>query len=363
MHLAVITNYYPDRRPLSEYGYHLIRGLKEARPSYKVTVLASSPGPDGVCRPWSYGKPYLPLQVMSALNSLKPDVVLINCLFTSWGNTHIANLLGFMVIPFLARKWFTIALVHHLPQTIRINATGYSMTPLHKVGVEAACAALARAQRVCFILERDRQFFARRYRHRQTSTVEHGLLGELSWAPLLQGAPTFLCLGKWGRSKDPEPVIKAVLRVAQGRLIVGGQSHPRSEGFLERVMARYSSDRVFFPGYIREEEIATFFHQGHVVVLPCRENTGTSGVAFQACQHGRALVAKDTPVFREIAQKFGLEMHFYTSDEDLPGVIQNLVDDRARLEAEGAHNMKAVEHLQMHRVAESYWKLLEDRHG
>lgn len=363
MRLAVVTNYYPDQRPLSEYGYHLVRGLKKARPEAEVIVLASSPGPKDVWRPWGYGQSNLPLQLLAALRDLRPDGVLINCLFTSWGDTHLANLLGFLTFPFVARKWFTIGLVHHLPQTIRADRVGYRVTPLHRLGIEVACKALAKAHWVCFALEKDRKFFAQRYRHRRTLRVEHGLLGEPSWAPLSQGELVFLCLGKWGKGKDPEPVILAILQNVKGRLMVAGQSHPRSRRFLERMAVRYSSHRVSFPGYIREEAITALFHQAHLVVLPYIENTGASGVAYQACQYGRALVARDTPFFRELARELGLAIHFYASDDELSGLLRGLMEDRERLEKEGIHNLKMVEHLRMERIAETYWNLLEERNG
>ena len=234
MHLAVVTNYYPDGRPLSEYGYHLVRGLRESGPENKTTVLAGSPGlnGDGTIRAWPYQDLRVAHQVLRAVDQLKPDGVMFNICFTSWGSNHFNNFSG-LLSPWIIRRagYPVIALLHHLPQTIDVSKAGYSLTPINSLGIEVVCRALSRIDVTCFPLERARSYFARRYHPAKTVRVEHGLFGAPTWRP---PPKKFRCLafGNWGLSKDPEPLIRFFSNGSDGTLVVAGKSKPQCPGLI-----------------------------------------------------------------------------------------------------------------------------------
>ncbi|MEW6281247.1 MAG: hypothetical protein AB1758_21735 [Candidatus Eremiobacterota bacterium] len=359
MHLALITNCYPDGRANSEYGFHLADGLRRARPNHRVTVLAGSPGPPGVARPWSYSGLLVCQQVLRSVSELRPDGVLVNCSFNSWGH-RVSNLAGFWAISRLARRWPTVALLHYLPQTLPVERTGYRLTRLDWLAIHWACKMLARARTVAFTLERDRLFFSRHYKPDGTIRVEHGLLGDLGSPGWDEDAePTVLAFGYWGPGKNLESLLEAVTAHPRPlRLIVAGASHPRFPGYLEGLRRHFASPRIEWTGYVAEDSVAGLFRRARLVVLPYCGDTGTSGVLHLACQHGRAVLANDLPVLRGIAAELSLSVNFYRGAADLPRAL-SLVEDSERLTREGRHNLEAVRHLDLARVAETYWELLE----
>jgi len=186
MKLAIVTNYPPDRRPLSEYGFHLANSLGETNPNGQVIIVAgkmngAAPS-DGVVRAWSYGEPAIPWQIIRTLERLKVDGVLFNTHFTMWGST-LANFLG-LTTPWITSQAGipTITLLHHVPQTIDVSKIGYSLTSLHRLAIESICRLLSRSGPLCFTLERDRDYFATHYRATNTHLMPLGMHGKPEWS-------------------------------------------------------------------------------------------------------------------------------------------------------------------------------------
>jgi len=235
--LALVTNYYPDRRPLSEYGYHLAHGLRAANRG-DVSVLSgrSAAPPDGSLRVWTYGRMSIPLEIRRALQVRPHEAALFNTVFTNWGGAA-TNLAGMLAPIFAKRLGLTVMiLLHHLPQTIDWRRAGYRLTPLHTLAIELACRAMARCDVVCFTLKQDREFFARRYHPSRTELVPLGLQGSPRGLAPPSGRARVLLFGKWGRGKDPEPAIRSFLAAGvEGQLTVAGASSPGRHGFVERL--------------------------------------------------------------------------------------------------------------------------------
>src|SRR6476469_7418824 len=89
MRLALASNYAPDRRPLSEYGYHLAGGLRAAADADELVVLSGRypavPTSD-VWRVWDDASPHIPMQIVRALRHHRADGLLLNTHFTTWGS-------------------------------------------------------------------------------------------------------------------------------------------------------------------------------------------------------------------------------------------------------------------------------------
>jgi glycosyltransferase involved in cell wall biosynthesis len=360
--LALVTNFAPDRRPLSEYGYHLAHGLMQSRPGRTVVVVSGrhDGSANGERRVWDYGSPKLALQIPRFLEAERPDAVLINTHFTNWGG-NLADFAGALV-PLISRKLSVpvISLIHHLPQTINARAAGYRLTPLHWLAIEAACCALATSDVVCFPLQRDVDHF-RRYNPHRTARVPLGLAGRPLWAPLPGDEGNILTFGNWGRSKDPSEVIRCLSsgKFVGSLVVAGGSSHTK-QGFVERLRELYPSPRVTFTGYVPEVVVPSLFHWSHLVVLPYRENTGASSVLMQVCQYGRVPVLRRLPVFERMVQELGLAAHFYETEYELRDLLEDLLANKSRLTEEGAANLAAVRHLAMDRVGAFYWSILEE---
>lgn len=355
MHVALVSNYYPDRRQLAEYGLHLAEGLRQARPEARVTVLAGTPGPPGVARVWRYGSLWIAHDVPRAVAALQPDAVIVNHSFSSWGDRHVANFAGFLAIARLARRWPTVALIHHLPQTMQLEHTGYRISPVIRLGIDVACRLMARATRVVSLLEENQRYFADHFKPRGTLFLEHGLPGRAEPQPWQSGTPCVLAFGVWGPSKDLEPL----LRVAQDdlRLVIGGRTHWRFPDYLPSLERRYP--QCTFTGYVPEEDLAALFGSSWLVVLPYHENTGASGVLRLVCKFGRTALVRDLPVFRAEGARLGLRLHYYRDDAELGSQLRGLLAQPDRLREEGLHNSRMMAPVEMDRIGERYWQLLE----
>lgn len=362
MKLVMVTNYPPDRRALSEYGYHLTAGLRTSNPDHELVVLSgkfSDIQSTEEQRVWSFGSVLAPYQILQEIRRQRPDVVLFNTLFTAWGG-NLANLAG-LLTPWLVRKagFRTVVLLHHIPQTMDAKKAGYRLTPIHRLAIELACRAIATSDVVCFTLQKDQDYFTAHYRPQRTVFVQHGLLGDSKWAALPRNENRVLAFGKWGRSKNPKDVIRGFLaKDIAGQLVVAGGSSHTKNGFMEQIQSQYASEqRITFTGYVLEADIPQLFHSAHVVVLPYEENTGISGVLHQTCQYGRVPIIKDLPVFRKMVEELGLRVYFYKTEDDLGETLQWLLNRRSLLEEAGMINFQAVQHLRMERVADRYWEI------
>lgn len=365
MRLALASNYAPDRRPLSEYGYHLAGGLRAAAETDELVVLSGrypSDSASDVWRVWDDASPHIPVQIVRALRHHRADGLLLNTHFTTWGS-NLGNLAGLLTPWFARRAGFKVAtLVHHLPHTIDAKRVGYRMTPAHRIAIELACRALAASHVVCFTLKRDLDFFTRRYKPARTVQVPHGVLGARNWCPPTSSG-TVLAFGHWGRGKDPEPLLRAFLTCAErpARLVIAGSSAHTRSGFLERLAETYNSDRISFTGYVPEPQVSGLFHSSDLVVLPYNENTGASGVLYQTCQFGRVPLLRRLPVFEEMVDEMGLAAHFYDTEEELAGRMCGLLADPAQLAIDGRHNFEAIRALSMDRIGPIYWRLFDER--
>lgn len=359
MRLMVVSNNQPDQRPLSEYGYHLARGLSAANPDGNVQIMSGrhSSIPDDELRVWKYGSIRIPWQVVKGLERHAPDAVLINTHFTNWGGTA-ANFAGLLTPLFVKRAGYrTITLVHHLPQTIDAKRAGYRLTPFHRAAIDLACRAIAHSDEVCFLLQRDLEFFQDRYNPRSTHLMHHGILGKPAWAPP-PGSNNVLAFGNWGRSKNPVPLLRIFKgeRITGSLVVAGGASHTR-RNYLESLKAEYTGPNVSFTGYVPDDDLQHVYHNADLVVLPYEENTGVSGVLLQTCQYGRVPLIRRLPVFEDMVTSMGLTAFFYDTERELEECLGGLLSQPQLLVEGGYANFQAVKGLTMEKVAAQYWSL------
>ncbi len=311
-----------------------------------------------VLRVWDHGTAKIPLQVLRAAESSQVDAILLNTSFTSWGS-NVGNLAGLMIPWLLHKQVRVITLVHDLPHLVDHKRVGYRLTPVHKLAIQMATKSIASSHVVVFTLERNASFFRSLYPQTKVVTIHHGLLGETVFKPLTRNN-TVMTFGKFGRAKNPEPLIKLFHQnLVCGNLVVGGTSAATKPGYVESLQQQYVTSNIAFTGYVEEEDVPGFFHNADLIVLPYEENVGASGVLMQVAQYGRPVILRRLPVFEQMVEDLGLSVHFYNTDEELLKLLRYLLPQKEQLEREGKSNFDAVQHLSMCTVAKRYWNLLE----
>ncbi|MFD1734047.1 hypothetical protein ACFSC4_26850 [Deinococcus malanensis] len=135
MHIALISAYPPSRGSLNEYGYHLTQTFRRKPEVTRLTVLAdridspAEPDPFYVRRVWHFNDPRNAALILKELRRLKPDVVLFNLQFASFGDGRVPAALG-LITPMLARRsgFPTITLLHNLFETVDLEKAGFGET-------------------------------------------------------------------------------------------------------------------------------------------------------------------------------------------------------------------------------------------
>ena len=94
MHLAIISTLPPSKGTLTEYGQHLVKAFAEKKVITQLSVLADQTGlPETlefprttIHRVWRFNDPFNPWRIRSVLQKLKPDAVLFNLQFATFGS-------------------------------------------------------------------------------------------------------------------------------------------------------------------------------------------------------------------------------------------------------------------------------------
>jgi len=111
MKIAFVSPYPPSQVTLNEYGYHLIRSFAGKQEVEKIYVLTnhlednseySRYAMDGIelipC--WKFDGLFSFLQIAKQLRKLKPDVVIMNLQFMTFGEGKVPAALGILT------SWF-----------------------------------------------------------------------------------------------------------------------------------------------------------------------------------------------------------------------------------------------------------------
>src|SRR2546423_205114 len=106
MRVAIISTYPPSKGSLNEYAYHFVGHLCSKPEVSEILLLVdelppgdSYPKDDGKLRyipAWRFGAPDNALRLWRKVRELKPDVVLFNIQFATFGASRISGALGLL---------------------------------------------------------------------------------------------------------------------------------------------------------------------------------------------------------------------------------------------------------------------------
>lgn len=376
MKICLVTAFPPSHGRLNEYGYHLAAELQR-HPGLSVTVLAdrhNGPEPElegfDVVRCWTDDDLRNPLSVLCALRDLQPDVVWFNLVFSSFGVNPAAAFLG-LSIPALARAagYNTHVTLHQLMENIDLEDSGVGFPRLYRAFGRMATHLLLLAHSVSVLLPAYRRTLRDKYRGVGVHVRSHGIFSPLPQHPdfARRGRPhQILAFGKWGTYKRLELLLESFSEIQRMvpdcRLVIAGEDHPMTPGYLARLRAKWAENAAIeFTGYVKEEELPKLFGTASLVAMPYHSATGSSGVAHLACQFGLPIVCADLPDFREMAEEEGLAMDFFRVGDrrSLTPTIVRLLEDDARQRDMAEQNYSVAVRHTMPQIVRQYLRCFE----
>lgn len=376
IHIAVVTAYPPSRATLTEYGYHFVQTLRTKPGVAAVTLLVDADATGAACagdddtfprqapldiRPcWRTGAWDTPLRILSAVRRPRPDVVVFNLQFATFGPRKMAALVG-LATPALVRACGvpTVVLLHNLMNAVDLPRVGLTSSPLaacltQRAGTFAT-RLLLRADRVTVTLPRYARILEEAYGATNVLHIPHGSFAPALSVPIVATTPTsgpvqILVFGKFGTYKRVETAIEAVrlLRETSSHaieLVIAGADSPRAPGYLARVRRAYADEPgLRFAGYVPEDEVARLFGQATVVALPYEATTGSSGVLHLAGTYGKAVVLPHLDDLDALVADDGYAGEFFAPGDahSLAAALARVLDDPAHRQALEARNAVAA---------------------
>lgn len=382
LRVGVITAFPPSRNSLNEFGFHLVTHLAAQEEVEQVLLYAdeSEAGPPlrlpGVQpRPcWRFNSVSNLARIVSAVRGDRPDAVLLNLQFATFGDRRVAGGLG-LLAPALLRMLGipTVVVLHNLADNVDMKDAGFADSALaawlmRKAG-RVLTRALLRADLVALTIPRYVEFLQRSYGATNAILAPHGSFSDL-------GVPSFgvppgrrriLAFGKWGTYKTVDVLVDAYRELLRRgyddlELVLAGTDSPNSAGYMASVAQRFADvPNLSLPGYIAEEEVGPLFSSASVVAFPYTSTTGSSGVLHQAGEFGRAAVLPRIGDLVDIIEEEGFRGEYFEPGDpvSLADALAVVLDDPPRQVALGRRNFVAASGIPMSEVV--HWHLVHVR--
>lgn len=376
MKLAIVTPFPPGKGTLNEYGYHFVRHLEQKSEVTDLALLVDEL-PAGetyehrersrAVVSWRFGSLMNPIRIWRAVLREKPDAVILNIQFASFGAGKASAALGLLTPALLrATGTTTVVLLHNLMDTVDLKGAGFHMSGpaewLTKTVGRLITKAILRADLVAVTIPTYVELLRDRYGATNVVLAPHGTFLDVPDLPEdVPGRRRIMAFGKFGTYKRIEALVAAyrILRAEDERtdLIIAGTDSPNAAGYLAGIQAANADlPGLQFTGYVAEEDVPTVFRTSDVVVFPYTSTTGSSGVLHQAGEHGRAVVLPDIGDLAEVIREEGYVAETFHPDDpaDLARAIRGLLDDDGARHAMGTANLAAARGLPMADIVDWY---------
>lgn len=375
LRIGVISAFPPGRNSLNEFGYHLVRHLSRLDEVDDVVVysdVTDSGDPDPMdkvtFRPcWRFNSWATLRSIPKEVARTRPDAVILNLQFASFGDHRVPGALGLLVPALLRlRRVPTLLILHNLADNVDMKDAGFAGSALTARLMTAAgrllTRALLRADLVALTIPRYVEFLRSSYGATNAILAPHGSFEETALPSFTvpPGRRTIMAFGKWGTYKTVDMLVEAYrVLLARGYddigLVLAGTDSPNSAGYMADAAQRYADvPHLSFPGYIAEADVAPLFLGSSVVAFPYTSTTGSSGVLHQAGEYGRAAVLPRIGDLVDIIEEEGFQgVYFEPGDVvSLADAIAEVLDDPARQEAIGRRNFAAATGIPMSEVVQ-----------
>ncbi|MES2849023.1 MAG: glycosyltransferase [Bacteroidota bacterium] len=381
MKIAFVSPYPPSQVTLNEYGYHLIRSFVGKPEVEKIYVLTnhledntqySRYAKEGIdiipC--WKFNSLTSFWQIRQQLKALKPDVVIMNLQFMTFGEGKIQAALG-LLAP-LACKILgipSIVILHNITETVNLETIGMAgskwKTELFLWIGEQLTKMILKADLVGLTISQYVDIVKEKYKASNVILLPHGNfeLPERSYLPDNLPEINLMAFGKFGTYKKVEVMLDAVkilqLKYPQQKFkaTIAGTDNPNVKGYLDGVKAIYSNmSNVEFTGYVAEEAVEGIFKDSTFVIFPYTTTTGSSGILHQAGSYARACILPKIDDLERVVEEEGYGgAYFETNDaQSLAEAVAHLMEHPQERKKYEDMNYAAAKGLPMNELAQWY---------
>ncbi|MBN9383914.1 MAG: glycosyltransferase [Chitinophagaceae bacterium] len=381
--VALVSTYPPGQGTLNEYGYHLVRALREHPCISELTIIADRL-PEGVryelepgegCKvsiveAWRFNGWLNPWKIIRSVRKARPDVVLFNIQFLSFGDGKVQAALG-LLTPFFLRLcgYHSVLLLHNILEQVDLKHAGITQNRLLAAIYNFIGTMLSRfvlsADLVAVTISKYVRVLEGKYKAKNVALVPHGSF-EIAPMPSLDlppGPAKVMTFGKFGTYKKVEVMIEAVILFREKcnipvEIVVAGTDSPNRKGYLEEVKQRYAQvPGITFTGYVPEEAVPALFAESAVVVFPYTSTTGSSGVLHQAGNYAKAVILPAIGDLGELIREEGYAGELFRPDdaESLSIALQRVLEDDGYRRSLSIKNYFAAVSLPMKEIVDWYY--------
>lgn len=375
LRIGVVSAFPPGRNSLNEFGYHLVRHLSRLDEVTEVVVYsditdAGEPEPMAkvAFRPcWRFNALTSLWTVPREISRTRPDVVVLNLQFASFGDRRLAGALG-LLIPLVLRlrRVRTLLILHNLADNVDMKDAGFAGSAITAKLMTTAGRILTRAllsaDLVALTIPRYVEFVRSSYGARHAILAPHGSFEDAT-VPTFTPPPgrrRIMAFGKWGTYKTVDMLVDAYRELLRRgyddiALVLAGTDSPNSGGYMAEAATRYAEvPHLEFPGYIAEGDVAPLFLSSTVVAFPYTSTTGSSGVLHQAGEYGRAVALPRIGDLVDVIEEEGFRGSYFEPGDpvSLADALAELLDDEVKLEALGRRNFAAAAGIPMSEVVQ-----------
>jgi len=380
MKIAIVSPYPPSKGTLNEYAFHLVKNFVNKENVKEIVILSdriSESYPEDleeqgtiikIIPCWSFNGFGTVGAILRTLRKEKPNVVLYNIQFLSFGDRKVIAALG-LLLPVLSRMIGVpaVTLLHNITETVDYKSAKITDNKLLQKAYGLIGTILTKflllSNLLVVTMPKYVRILEKKYGAKNVALIPHGTFDVIPPAPEVESKTTnIMTFGKFGTYKKVEELIEAVeiVRNRTGQemeIVIAGSDNPNAIGYLDSVKSKYAhvSDVTYW-GYVEEEDVPDIFINSTVVVFPYTSTTGSSGVLHQAGSFAKAVVLPNIGDLKELIEEEGYQGAFFkpTSVESLADAIESLLLDSAYRRQMGEANYAAATSLPMNDIVEWY---------
>jgi glycosyltransferase involved in cell wall biosynthesis len=381
MKIAFVSPYPPSKVTLNEYGYHLIRSFAGKPNVEQISVLTNDLGDNSqyqryktddieIIPCWKFNSPFSFIQIGRTLRKIKPDVVILNLQFMTFGEGKVPAALG-LLTPWICKflRIPSIVILHNIIETVKLDSIGMAksrtMEKLYKWVGRQLTKFILKADLVGLTISKYVDIIREEYQAKNVILLPHGNfdLPEREYLPEQLDEINLMAFGKFGTYKKVEVMLDAV-KLLKGMhpeykftATVAGTDNPNVKGYLESVKEEYKElENLVFTGYVAEEDVEKVFKESTFSVFPYTTTTGSSGILHQAGSYARACILPKIDDLERVVEEEGYGgAYFEVGDpQSLANAVSSLIknpEERKRIED---MNYAAAKGLPMSELAQWY---------